>query len=679
MPTEDKSMCLEVLVKREGRPYMRVAVTDSPATIGREGDAAIRLESKKVSRNHARIEFDQGRVRIVDSGSRNGFRVDGTLCEQADLSPANTVILAGFEFRARLTATPRSTPGKPIYFGESRSEVDTAPQAHGVAESRSRTQPPTSARPYDFADELSEGWAEIAREGREDTNIIRQPTDRPARVAPEQGFLERSVMNQLATARSFADVRSAVGDDSLDAEDADEYIRPDVEPLLATLHRETEALKPKPGDRNVAVEVIFAIGASIEDTALLAPGERYWWGGQPTTMEEAFIVPSANRFPIVTHLASGVFRVDVPQVPGWKLFRKGTPRGGAHRTGVLMGIEVGREEQVEVAYGPFTFYARCVVVPERPNSERKLERPSRSAIGALVASSLFHLAAMLIPVEPLPTLSDTPPASDRFVEYIAPDLTLEFPEAKPIPEPERPKPILEPELEPLEAEPLPEMPPPPEITEAKPSDDVTDSVMPRSTRRKAPRNRPDMKQVNAAPARQVTSESDTVTGTDTAETKASGQLSVADFKVVGHIGHLPSVKIDPAKGPKVRSGAPVLRGDKGTELGLLDKSGQGMQLTPPGRLSRADVRRVVNRNSRDIGRCQAKAIRDRRDLEGKLVLQWEVMPDGSSNNVRVVYDDMGSPVFTACAKAAVLTWVFPEPKNGAATVSYPFKVKNFNL
>ncbi|MEO1174259.1 MAG: FHA domain-containing protein, partial [Myxococcota bacterium] len=298
-------MCLEVLVKRDGQPYMRVALDRSPVIIGRDSSAGIRLESKKVSRNHARIEFDQDTVRIVDSGSRNGFRVDGRASERAELKPANTVILAGFEFRVRLTATPRSRPGEPVFFGNGSSQTDTADRGRLLGESRSRVQPPPT-RAYDFADELSEGWAEIAREGREDTNIIRQPVERPARVGPELGFVERSVMNQLATARSFADVRSAVGDDSLDDEDADEYIRPDVEPLLATLHRETEGLMPGPGDRNVAVEVIFAIGASIEDTGLLAPGERYWWGGQPSAMEEAFLVPNANRFPIVTHLAGGV-------------------------------------------------------------------------------------------------------------------------------------------------------------------------------------------------------------------------------------------------------------------------------------------------------------------------------------------------------------------------------------
>ncbi|MEM6733122.1 MAG: FHA domain-containing protein, partial [Myxococcota bacterium] len=223
--------CLEVLVKREGRPYLRTTIGESPAIIGREGDVAIRLESKKVSRNHARLEFDSSTVQIIDSGSRNGFRVDGEVREKAELSPANTVKLCDFEFRIRLTSKPRMPPGSAHYYHPEEIHPDrTAPseRARLLADRIGDRIPEAPTKALSLSDELSEGWAEIAREGEEDTNITRQPVERKERVAAELGFVERSVMNQLAFARSHADVEAAVGDD-LDEDDVDEYIRPDVE------------------------------------------------------------------------------------------------------------------------------------------------------------------------------------------------------------------------------------------------------------------------------------------------------------------------------------------------------------------------------------------------------------------------------------------------------------------
>lgn len=675
MTVEGKTTCLEVLVKRRGHPYLRVTLDQSPAVVGRDGSAAVRLNSKKVSRNHARLEFSDRGVRIVDSGSRNGFRVDGEATEQARLTPKNTVELADFEFRIRLTQDPRVPPGEPHYYRDDAADDATAAEhARLVKDESDRRMPAAPTRAME--NELSEGWAEIEREGEEDTNITRRPIDRRPRVAPDLLAVERSVMNQLQFARSHADLEAAVGDE-LDEEDADEYVRPDLEPLLKTLHGETNQLLPQAQDVDVAVEVIFAVGASIEDTALLAPGERYWWGGKPGRLRERFLIPRENRFPLVTHLQDGAYLVDVPQHPGWKLFRKGKGPPPAHRTGVLIGIEAHRDEQVEVSYGPFTFYVRCVARPPRiDGARRRLAAPDRQALSALVMSTVFHAALMAIPVDPLPTLDTDHNATDRFVEMVAVDLTLEL--DPPEPEPELPpEPEPEPELvEPLE--PLDPEPEPPPITEVKPEVDVSENTT-QVRRRRRSRDRVDLKEVEEAPPRQVVLESSPPAGTDAAPQRTRGELSVSNFKVTGMIDHLPTVKIDPAKGPKLRSGAPVLRGERGKDLGVLDKSGQGMSLTPPGRLSKAEVRKVVNENSRDIGRCQARAQKERPDLNGKLVLQWTVLTDGSSTNARVVYDDMGSPEFTNCAKAAVLTWIFPEPRGGSATVSYPFKVQNLNL
>lgn len=49
----------------------------TPITLGREEDNAIRLNDERVSRFHAKIQMDEGRVILTDLESTNGTRVNG--------------------------------------------------------------------------------------------------------------------------------------------------------------------------------------------------------------------------------------------------------------------------------------------------------------------------------------------------------------------------------------------------------------------------------------------------------------------------------------------------------------------------------------------------------------------------------------------------------------------------
>lgn len=57
-----------------GRIYPDLA---TPVTIGREDDNAIRLNDERVSRFHAKIQEDGGRIIFTDLDSTNGSRVNG--------------------------------------------------------------------------------------------------------------------------------------------------------------------------------------------------------------------------------------------------------------------------------------------------------------------------------------------------------------------------------------------------------------------------------------------------------------------------------------------------------------------------------------------------------------------------------------------------------------------------
>jgi hypothetical protein len=73
---------IAVRVLRDGRVVREVVFPSLPATIGRGPDCDLVLPDDSVSRAHARIEAgDDGGLRLVDLGSRNGMRVDNVAVE----------------------------------------------------------------------------------------------------------------------------------------------------------------------------------------------------------------------------------------------------------------------------------------------------------------------------------------------------------------------------------------------------------------------------------------------------------------------------------------------------------------------------------------------------------------------------------------------------------------------
>jgi pSer/pThr/pTyr-binding forkhead associated (FHA) protein len=67
----------------------------SPAVIGRDEPAAIRLEDALVSRAHAEIAWDDETVTVRDLGSSNGTFVDGSRVTSARVSPGSSIRVGG--------------------------------------------------------------------------------------------------------------------------------------------------------------------------------------------------------------------------------------------------------------------------------------------------------------------------------------------------------------------------------------------------------------------------------------------------------------------------------------------------------------------------------------------------------------------------------------------------------
>ncbi|MEX0715717.1 MAG: FHA domain-containing protein [Planctomycetaceae bacterium] len=123
-------MTLQVL---EGLERGRVhADMSPPVTIGREEDNAIRLNDERVSRFHAKIQEDDGRLILTDLDSTNGTRINGHPVQMHVLRPGDrltigrSVLLFGSrrEIAARAAAFEAEDGGKSRSVGQTLSELE---------------------------------------------------------------------------------------------------------------------------------------------------------------------------------------------------------------------------------------------------------------------------------------------------------------------------------------------------------------------------------------------------------------------------------------------------------------------------------------------------------------------------------------------------------------------------
>jgi pSer/pThr/pTyr-binding forkhead associated (FHA) protein len=63
----------------------------TPVTIGREDGNLLRLNDERVSRYHAKVQFDSGEVILTDLESTNGTRVNNTVVQIRRLKPGDRV------------------------------------------------------------------------------------------------------------------------------------------------------------------------------------------------------------------------------------------------------------------------------------------------------------------------------------------------------------------------------------------------------------------------------------------------------------------------------------------------------------------------------------------------------------------------------------------------------------
>ncbi len=72
----------------KGRIFRELA---TPVTIGREEGNSLRLNDERVSRFHAKVQFDNGEIILTDLESTNGTRVNGNVVQIRRLRPGDRI------------------------------------------------------------------------------------------------------------------------------------------------------------------------------------------------------------------------------------------------------------------------------------------------------------------------------------------------------------------------------------------------------------------------------------------------------------------------------------------------------------------------------------------------------------------------------------------------------------
>jgi TonB family protein len=92
-----------------------------------------------------------------------------------------------------------------------------------------------------------------------------------------------------------------------------------------------------------------------------------------------------------------------------------------------------------------------------------------------------------------------------------------------------------------------------------------------------------------------------------------------------------------------------------------------------GTIDREAVRRVIRSILNQIKSCYERRLRENSSLEGKVVIQFEIMEQGRVRTAKTKTSSLGDSTVESCVAARIKDARFPEPPSGTiAVVDYPF-------
>jgi adenylate cyclase len=109
--------------------------------VGRHRDCDVVLQFGFVSGRHCQLDFENGRWRVRDLGSRNGIRVEGKSCQANDLPPGCVLSIVSLRYRV-LYESAGAGPAKPGLFSQGLLEKAGLTRSSLPAEEEPKDQPP---------------------------------------------------------------------------------------------------------------------------------------------------------------------------------------------------------------------------------------------------------------------------------------------------------------------------------------------------------------------------------------------------------------------------------------------------------------------------------------------------------------------------------------------------------
>ncbi|MBI4509334.1 MAG: AgmX/PglI C-terminal domain-containing protein [Deltaproteobacteria bacterium] len=610
-----------------------------PVTIGRNPQAMVRLEGPDVSSEHALLHFTDKSCLVEDSGSRNGVFVAGRRVDSHLLRATEEIQIGAYVLRISLRPAADKVQARPI----------GPPTPPGLARRPALPSPPLP---------LAQGTG--TRGGAEATpEATEVEIDLTAEGTPEPVLDDDT--SRAEAAPGFDHVENA------DDEDEDE----DPSPLFSLLDTLNDGKDEKSAAGKPLIQAITTRQGRVSQIDFIAPGKKLRHKGLKRPLctyrkngSAILVTPPLSQ--------GGVFPVNAPGPEIAHL-----PASNNHQE---IRLEPGQRAALELASGD-TVHFRFVTPATKPLRARLSLRPRRQHLALPAASALLHVVVLLaIALTPSQNagalLAPVEPPPDRFATISLEDLTPKVepePEPEPVPEPEAPAATPEPEPEPetpVQAAPRPE-PRPREKSQTKLA--ARPSPAPPT---------PAKNKLLDALGSSLPGESSSKSALATINLDAVATPRGGGYRVVGTVGKLASDSITltasagrlPPKSMKAADstvGRIASHADSGRVRAVV-KSPPARSVSVQGELDRGEIQKVVNRHLQEIQACYERRLIRSPGLAGKLIFEWQITPSGSTGVVRVKLSQLRDGEVATCIQGSIRKWVFPKPRGGAVTVTYPF-------
>lgn len=633
-------------------------------TIGSRSGAAVKLQDDRVRARHAVLHIEGARVN-VSATSGAGVRVNGQTVEHATITGADSFEIGPFTLKVELLtiARRRNTSGSAVVNPE-----------HFLAEPPTKVgppPPPPATGQYALASPANDSGDK--KENLPTARIATDEQEAPIESRPEP--TRKVLVDQLEPTAEFVEVRAPTPEVPDEPElSEDELDELGFEAPFSLLDNVLDDRLEVKGalQRNLSAEVVSYREDRLIDVSCMTAGQMY----------EGFDAPNGRLVALFECTPRGTVHVLRHRERKVIITRDGETLNLADLPDQNKSVALTAGDVAHVRLGGRGYVLRFVRLPVAPQSQVSLRvapETRRYTSLAIVGVVLFLLTvwaeAVLSPKETMAMQDE----AVEFAELTVKDLELEKPEPPPPP------------------------PPPPEEAKATQGQPEVAQVAPKHRRRRSRRARggepgPTAAQQQAAAA---LSSLDNIVP-DRAAGALSGRVSnVAVTRVPA--GTTKRFRMAPSSGKggggevvlsqfggggrATRSASNLLRGrnigavgggggtgtGRGSVRGVVQGASARRIGATGGRLSRAQIAKVVAAGTAEVQRCYERELIKQPKLQGKIVFDWVIATSGRVDSSRVRSSTLNSDKVAGCIGRVIKSWRFPKPIGGSVKVTYPFR------